>query len=80
MEGRFYLPNGAVVLSCHGTPGARRRFPLLGRRAAEELGAERLGVVGLRTFGSRLPKGAYARSSAMHRFMSCFDSRGVFRK
>jgi pimeloyl-ACP methyl ester carboxylesterase len=50
-EGRFYLPNGrrlgfaeygdpsgAVVLWCHGTPGARRQFPLLGRRAAEKLG------------------------------------------
>src|SRR3974390_1699242 len=50
-EGRFYLPNGrrlgfaeygdpsgAVVLWCHGTPGGRRQFPLLGRRAAEKLG------------------------------------------
>ena len=50
-EGRFYLPNGrrlgyaefgdpsgAVVLWCHGTPGARRQFPLVGRRAAEKLG------------------------------------------
>ena len=50
-EGRFYLPNGrrlgfaeygdpsgAVVLWCHGTPGARRQFPPLGRRAAEKLG------------------------------------------
>ena len=50
-EGRFYLPNGrrlgyaefgdpsgAVVLWFHGTPGARRQFPLLGRRAAEKLG------------------------------------------
>jgi pimeloyl-ACP methyl ester carboxylesterase len=50
-EGRFNLPNGrrlgfaaygdpsgAVVLWCHGTPGARRQFPLLGRRAAEKLG------------------------------------------
>jgi pimeloyl-ACP methyl ester carboxylesterase len=27
-----------VVLWCHGTPGARRQFPLLGRRAAEKLG------------------------------------------
>lgn len=48
-EGRFYLPDGrrlgfaefgdpagAVVLWFHGTPGARRQFPLLGRRAAEE--------------------------------------------
>lgn len=31
-------PSGAVVLWCHGTPGARRQFPLLGRRAAEKLG------------------------------------------
>ena len=50
-DGRFYLPNGrrlgfaeygdpsgAVVLWFHGTPGARRQFPLLGRRAAEKLG------------------------------------------
>jgi pimeloyl-ACP methyl ester carboxylesterase len=50
-EGRFYLPDGrrlgfaeygdpsgSVVLWCHGTPGARRQFPLLGRRAAEKLG------------------------------------------
>ncbi len=50
-EGRFYLPNGrrlgyaefgdpsgAVVLWFHGTPGARRQFPLLGRRAAMKLG------------------------------------------
>ncbi|MFZ1177361.1 MAG: alpha/beta hydrolase [Mycobacterium sp.] len=50
-EGRFYLPDGrrlgyaefgdpsgAVVLWCHGTPGARRQFPLLGRRAAMKLG------------------------------------------
>jgi pimeloyl-ACP methyl ester carboxylesterase len=50
-EGRFNLPDGrrlgyaefgdpsgAVVLWCHGTPGARRQFPLLGRRAAEKLG------------------------------------------
>ena len=26
------------MLWCHGTPGARRQFPLLGRRAAEKLG------------------------------------------
>jgi pimeloyl-ACP methyl ester carboxylesterase len=50
-EGRFYLPggrrigyaeygdpSGAVVLWFHGTPGARRQFPLLGRRAANKLG------------------------------------------
>ncbi len=50
-EGRFYLrggrclgyaefgdPNGAVVLWFHGTPGGRRQFPLVGRRAAEGLG------------------------------------------
>jgi pimeloyl-ACP methyl ester carboxylesterase len=50
-EGRVYLPDGrrlgyaefgdpsgAVVLWCHGTLGARRQFPLLGRRAAERLG------------------------------------------
>jgi pimeloyl-ACP methyl ester carboxylesterase len=50
-EGRFNLPNGrrigyaeygdpsgAVVLWFHGTPGARRQFPLLGRRAANKLG------------------------------------------
>ena len=50
-EGRFHLPggrrlgyaefgdpNGAVVLWFHGTPGGRRQFPLIGRRAAERLG------------------------------------------
>ncbi len=50
-EGRFHLsngrrlgfaefgdPSGAVVLWCHGTPGARRQFPLVGRRAAAKLG------------------------------------------
>jgi pimeloyl-ACP methyl ester carboxylesterase len=50
-EGRVYLrdgrrlgyaefgdPSGAVVLWFHGTLGARRQFPLLGRRAAERLG------------------------------------------
>ena len=31
-------PSGAVVLWFHGTPGARRQFPLLGRRAANKLG------------------------------------------
>lgn len=50
-EGCLYLPNGrrlgyaeygdpagAVVLWFHGTPGARRQFPLVSRRAAERLG------------------------------------------
>jgi hypothetical protein len=50
-EGRFHLrdgrrlgyaefgdPSGAVVLWFHGTLGARRQFPMLGRRAAEKLG------------------------------------------
>jgi len=50
-EGRLYLPNGRrlgyaeygdpsgeVLLWFHGTPGGRRQFPLLGRRAAEKLG------------------------------------------
>lgn len=50
-EGRFFLPDGrrlgyaefgdpsgAVVLWFHGTPGARRQFPMIGRRAARELG------------------------------------------
>ena len=50
-EGRFHLPDGrrigyaefgdpagAVVLWFHGTPGARRQFPLVGRRAATRLG------------------------------------------
>ena len=49
-EGRFHLPHGrrlgyaeygdpsgAVVLWLHGTPGGRRQFPLIGRRAAEKL-------------------------------------------
>ena len=63
-EGRFYLPNGrrlgyaefgdpsgVVVLWFHGTPGARRQFPLLGRRAAMKLG---LRVVVLERPGSGL--------------------------
>lgn len=50
-EGRLYLPDGrplgyaefgdprgAVVLWFHGTPGGRRQFPLVGRRAADKLG------------------------------------------
>ncbi|CAM2951260.1 alpha/beta hydrolase [Mycobacterium intermedium] len=50
-EGRFFLPDGRrlgyaefgdpsgpVVLWFHGSPGARRQFPLVGRRAARELG------------------------------------------
>ena len=50
-EGRFHLadgrglgyaefgdPAGPVVLWFHGTLGARRQFPVLGRRAAENLG------------------------------------------
>jgi pimeloyl-ACP methyl ester carboxylesterase len=36
--GEFGDPSGAVVLWCHGTPGARRQFPLVGRRAAIKLG------------------------------------------
>jgi pimeloyl-ACP methyl ester carboxylesterase len=31
-------PDGDLVLWCHGTPGARRQFPLVGRRAAKDLG------------------------------------------
>ena len=31
-------PTGPLVLWFHGTPGARRQVPLIGRRAAEELG------------------------------------------
>lgn len=50
-EGRFFLPDGrrlgyaeygdpcgSVVLWFHGTPGGRRQFPIVGRRAAEKLG------------------------------------------
>ena len=50
-EGRIYLrdgrrlgyaeygdPSGSVVLWFHGTPGGRRQFPNVGRRAAEQLG------------------------------------------
>jgi len=57
-EGRFHLPGGrrlgyaefgdptgAPVLWFHGTPGGRRQFPLIGRRAAEKLGL-RVVVVG----------------------------------
>src|SRR5215218_5093964 len=34
----FGRPDGPLVLWFHGTPGARRQFPPVGRRAAEELG------------------------------------------
>ena len=34
----FGDPSGSVVLWFHGTPGGRRQFPLVGRRAAEKLG------------------------------------------
>jgi pimeloyl-ACP methyl ester carboxylesterase len=34
----FGDPGGALVLWFHGTPGARRQFPPVGRRAAEALG------------------------------------------
>jgi pimeloyl-ACP methyl ester carboxylesterase len=34
----FGDPDGRVVLWFHGTPGGRRQFPLVGRRAAIELG------------------------------------------
>jgi pimeloyl-ACP methyl ester carboxylesterase len=34
----FGVPDGPLVLWFHGTPGARRQFPPVGRRAAEELG------------------------------------------
>lgn len=50
-EGCFFLPDGRrigyaeygdptgpVVLWFHGTPGGRRQFPIVGRRAAEQLG------------------------------------------
>lgn len=50
-EGRFHLPDGRrlgfaeygdpagpVVFWFHGTPGGRRQLPLVGRRAAEDLG------------------------------------------
>src|SRR4051794_3811292 len=30
--------DGRLVLWCHGTPGARRQVPFVGRRAAEKLG------------------------------------------
>jgi pimeloyl-ACP methyl ester carboxylesterase len=56
-EGRFYLPtgrrlgfaefgdpSGEPVLWFHGTPGGRRQFPLLGRRAAEKLGLRVISV------------------------------------
>jgi pimeloyl-ACP methyl ester carboxylesterase len=63
-EGRFFLPDGRrlgyaefgdpsgrVVLWFHGTPGGRRQFPIVGRRAAEELG---LRVVVVERAGSGL--------------------------
>jgi pimeloyl-ACP methyl ester carboxylesterase len=34
----FGDPDGRLVLWCHGTPGARRQVPPVGRRAAEDLG------------------------------------------
>jgi pimeloyl-ACP methyl ester carboxylesterase len=34
----FGDPDGRLVLWCHGTPGARRQVPFVGRRAAERLG------------------------------------------
>ena len=34
----FGDPDGRLVLWCHGTPGARRQVPMVGRRAAERLG------------------------------------------
>lgn len=56
-EGRFNLPtgrrlgyaeygdaSGAVVLWFHGTPGGRRQIPMLGRRAAENLGLRLVAV------------------------------------
>ena len=34
----FGDPDGRLVLWCHGTPGARRQVPFVGRRAAQRLG------------------------------------------
>ena len=64
-EGRFHLtgrrrlgyaeygdPSGPVVWWFHGTPGGRRQFPLLGRRAADNLG---LRVVAVERPGSGRP-------------------------
>jgi pimeloyl-ACP methyl ester carboxylesterase len=74
-EGRVHLPDGrrigyaefgdpagAVVLWFHGTLGARRQFPLLGRRAAERLG---LRVVVVERPGSGL--------SDRHRYAAVVD-------
>jgi len=47
----FGDPSGSVVLWFHGTPGGRRQFPLVGRRAAEKLG---LRVVVVERAGSGL--------------------------
>jgi pimeloyl-ACP methyl ester carboxylesterase len=47
----FGDPSGPVVLWFHGTPGGRRQFPLVGRRAAEKLG---LRVVVVERAGSGL--------------------------
>ena len=80
-EGRFYLPggrrlgyaefgdpNGAVVLWFHGTPGGRRQFPLVGRRAAEGLG---LRVVLIERPGSGL--------SDSHEYAAVADALGADR-
>jgi pimeloyl-ACP methyl ester carboxylesterase len=74
-EGRIYLrdgrglgyaefgdPAGAVVLWFHGTLGARRQFPMLGRQAAERLG---LRVVVVERPGSGL--------SDRHRYAAVVD-------
>jgi pimeloyl-ACP methyl ester carboxylesterase len=58
----FGVPSGAVVLWFHGTLGARRQFPLLGRRAAERLG---LRVVVVERPGSGL--------SDSHRYAAVVD-------
>ncbi|HME77915.1 MAG TPA: alpha/beta hydrolase [Mycobacterium sp.] len=58
----FADPAGAVVLWFHGTLGARRQFPLLGRRAAERLG---LRVIIVEQPGTWL--------SDAHRYPAVFD-------
>lgn len=40
----FGDPDGRLVFWFHGTPGARRQIPLLGRRTAAELGIRLVGV------------------------------------
>lgn len=90
-EGRFFLPDGrrlgyaefgdptgSVVLWFHGTPGARRQFPMVGRRAAMRLG---LRVVVVERPGSGLSdRHAYSAMADWASDMACVaDALGAER-